>query len=251
MTDTKEDTKKTYMVTGASSGIGQSICIELSKNANVILLARNAERLQETLALMTEGDHAIIEGDISKIENIANYVSQAYTKYTVLDGFAHCAGIGGIFRLSQTTYDLIHSIMLVNYYSFMEFVRCLMKHKKKAHPFHIVAMSSQCAISHQKYYPIYAASKAALEASIRPLGTELIIKNTTINAIRPAFVDTPMIAASDDILGNFEQEIIKNGFQPMGLIPPEYVATLAVHLLSDDAKYTTGMVIPINGGAPC
>jgi len=251
MTETQENTKKTYMVTGASSGIGQSICIELSKNNNVILLARNSERLQETLALMTEGNHMIIEGDISKIENIATYVKQAYEKYTILDGFAHCAGIGGIFRLSQTTYELIHSIMLVNFYSFVEFVRCLMKHKKKIHPFHIIAISSQGAISHQKYYPIYAASKAALEGCIRPLGTELILKNTTINAIRPAFVDTPMIAANDDIVGNFEQEIINNGFQPMGLIPPKYVAKLAVHLLSDDAKYTTGMIIPINAGAPC
>jgi len=251
MTETQENLKKTYMVTGASSGIGQSICIELSKKNNVILLARNPERLQETLALMSAGNHMIIQGDVSKIENIIDYVKQAYAKYTVLDGFAHCAGIGGIFRLSQSNYELIHSIMLVNYYAFMEFVRCLMKSKKKIHPFHIIAMSSQGAISHQKYYPIYAASKAALEASIRPLGTELIAKNTTINAIRPAFVDTVMIAGNDDYLGNFEQEIIKNGFQPMGLIPPKYVAKLAVHLLSDDAKYTTGMVIPINGGAPC
>lgn len=251
MTETQENAKKTYMVTGASSGIGQSICIELSKKNNVILLARNPERLQETLALMSEGNHTIIQGDVSKIEDIAGYVKQAYEKYTVLDGFAHCAGIGGIFRLSQSSYELIHSIMLVNYYAFMEFVRCLMKNKKKIHPFHIIAMSSQGAISNQKYYPIYAASKAALEASIRPLGTELIAKNTTINAIRPAFVDTAMIAGNDDYLENFEQIIIKNGFQPMGLIPPEYVAKIAVHLLSDDSKYTTGMVIPINGGAPC
>lgn len=243
--------KKTYMITGASSGIGRSICIELSKNANVILIARNTERLQETLDLMNAGEHMIMQGDISKIDDIAAFVKQAYDKYTVLDGFAHCAGIGGIFRLSQSNFEQINSLMLVNYYAFMEFVRQLMKSKKKAHPFHIVGISSQATVSHQKYYSIYAASKAALEACIRPLSTELILKNTTINAIRPALVNTPMIAINDDLVGDFEQEIIKNGFQPMGLIPPKYVAKLAVHLLSDDAKYTTGMVIPINGGAPC
>lgn len=250
MTESK-NTRKTYLVTGASSGIGRSLCVELSKDSNVILLARNAERLQETLSMMTEGDHMVIQGDISKIEDITAYIDQAFAKYNVLDGFAHCAGIGGIFRLSQSNYEQVHSLMLVNYYAFMECVRCLMKPKKKAHPFHIVAISSQSAVSNRKYFPIYAASKAALEASIRALGTELIIKNTNINAIRPGYVDTPMIADGNDYLENFELEMIKNGFQPMGYIPPEYVAKLARYLLSDDARYTTGMVIPINGGSPC
>jgi len=254
---TEKNTKKTYLITGASSGIGRSLCIELSKDSNVILLARDAKRLQETLSMMTAGDHMVIQGDVAKIENIATYVSQAFAKYqesstpTLLDGFAHCAGIGGIFRISQSNYEQIHSIMLVNYYAFMEFVRCLMKPKKKAHPFHIVAISSQSAVSNRKYFPIYAASKAALEASIRALGTELIIKNTNVNAIRPGYVDTPMIADGNDYLENFELEMINNGFQPMGYIPPEYVAKLARYLLSDDARYTTGMVVPINGGAPC
>lgn len=242
---------KTYLVTGASSGIGRATCIELSQDANVILLARNTERLQETLSAMTPGNHMIIQGDISQIETIQSYVEQAYAKYGTLDGFVHCAGIGGRARLSQTNYAHIHTIMILNYYSFIEFVRCLMKSKKKDHLFHILAMSSQAAISNEKYFVAYAASKAALEASIRSLSTELLRKNATINAIRAAFVATPMVIGMEDVTDDFEKTIKENGFQPMGLIPPNSVAEVIKSLLGDTFKFTTGMIIPINAGAIC
>lgn len=251
MTQQQETQRKVYLITGASSGIGRAICIEMSQEADIILLARNGERLQETLSAMTPGNHMVLQGDVSQIANIAEYVSQAYAKYGTLDGFAHCAGIGGLARLSQTSYDHIHTIMLTNYYAFMEFVRCLMKPKKKSHPFHIMAISSQAAITHEKYHAAYAASKAALDASIRPLSVELLRTNTTINTIRAAIVATPMVTGMEAVTEDLEKTLKENGFQPMGLIPPEYVAKLAKYLLTDDSRFTTGMVIPINGAAPC
>jgi NAD(P)-dependent dehydrogenase (short-subunit alcohol dehydrogenase family) len=242
---------KTYLVTGASSGIGRSVCLELSSlGANVVLLARNETGLAETQRLMTqEGRHTIRPFDVSAIADIAEIVNSIFEHYERIDGLVYSAGRGGQSRLRDTVYDLIHSLMLVNFYAFIEFVRCLMKKKPKSQVMRIVGISSLASVSHEKYFTAYAASKAALEASVRTMATEIIPRNATINVIRPAFVNTAMIAGMNEILGDFEAHIKSTGYQPQGLIAPEDVAKLAVYLLGDAAKSITGAVVPINAGA--
>ena len=241
---------KNYIVTGASSGIGRATCIELSRSgANVLLVARNQDRLQDTLKLVEPTNHAVINFDLSNIDGIQGIISGAYEKFTVIDGLIYCAGIGWGATLQKTTYELMHSIMLVNCYAFVEFVRCLTKVKPKAHIMRIVGISSVGSLTNNKHDTAYSASKAAMEAAIRVMSTELIKKNTTINSIRPAYVDTEMLSSMQDVFGDFNEHIKSTGFQPLGMIDPVDVAKLAVYLLSDAAKSITGMCVPINGGA--
>ena len=241
---------KNYIVTGASSGIGRAVCIELSKQkANVMLVARNEERLNETLEKMDSANHSQASFDLTNIDGIDSLVASIYEKYDTIDGVIYCAGYGSGTTLRKITYQMLHGDMLINYYAFVELVRCAVKYKPKKHPMRIVSISSIASILNTASYTSYSASKAALDAAVRVLSNELVKKNTTINTIRPAYVDTEMMTFMNDLFEDFNEHIKNTGFQPLGLIEPYDVARMAIYLMGDAAKSITGMHIPINGGA--
>lgn len=241
---------KNYIVTGASSGIGQATCIALAeKGYNVILIGRNAERLQITLDNMRDGVHTILPFDVSDIANIERLITGIFEKYQHIEGFVHSAGIGGYSKLQNTSYDCLHSCMLVHFYAFVEFVRCLSKLKKKADPLSIVGVSSLASTTTEKYFTCYAAAKSAMEAAVRSLATELISRNVRICAIRPAFVATPMNTFMEEMHGDFGEHLKKTGYQPLGIVPSTFVANTLVYMLDGGMEYINGVSIPINAGA--
>ena len=243
---------KTYAVVGASSGIGAKVAMELAEQgANTILIARRQDKLSEVRDSLKDGRHSIYSFDVSNIDAIESLCATLKEQSGPLDGMAYCAGQGGRYRLRDSTHEVFHSLMLVNFYGFMEFTRCLVKNKPQKAPMRIIGISSLASTTHQKYFSAYAASKAAMEAAVRSLATELVSKNVRINTLRPAFVRTAILEAVDDVLGGFEESIVKSGYQPLGLIDPDEVAKMVAFLLSDAPISITGAAIPINGGAQC
>lgn len=243
--------RKKYLVTGASSGIGEATSMELSIDSDIIILGRNKENLERVSNSLSQGNHSIVQADLMQIEEITQVIDNIYKEHTIIDGFVHCAGMGGYERLSKTTYAFVEARMKINVFAFLECIRCIMKKKKKEDPFSIVGLSSLASVTYEKYYTAYSASKGAVEALVRALSTELTQKNTRINAIRPAMVNTPMVADFISSVENWEQDLKDNGKQPLGIIPPEKVAEQIRFLLSDASRFTTGTIISLNAGAPC
>jgi NAD(P)-dependent dehydrogenase (short-subunit alcohol dehydrogenase family) len=238
---------KNYIVTGASSGIGREVCIELSRRkAAVVLIARNEERTNETLSMMDPANHSAIIHDLADISGINGIAENIRSQYGKVDGIVYSAGVAPVSPLHKTTCELLHSVMLVNFYAFMELVRCVIRHNPGKHPMRVVAMSAATCRDMASHLSAYAASKAAVEAAVRCLSVELHKKNITINTVCPAHVRTPMQQSA--VYDDMDEQIKKSGKQPLGLIDPADVAKMAVYLMSDAAKYITGMSIPINGG---
>ncbi len=243
---------KTYLVIGASSGIGYCISKKLaSLSANVLLLARNEEKLKRVLDSLPDGKHESITFDVSNITGISRLADSIFENHSVLDGVIYCVGNGDIVRLRDNIFERIHNVMITNFYAFIEFVRIITNKKNKKQRMHIIGISSLASTQSEKYFTSYASSKAAMEAAVRCLALELINKNTTINTIRPGVVKTHRLDHLNDVTGDIEEKIKQNGFQPMGLIPPEEVAELAIYLLGNSANFITGASLPVNGGAIC
>ena len=113
-------TGKTILVTGASAGLCKETAITLSKlGAKVIAVARNAEALKETVSLMDGYDNAYYVFDLKKIDEIETLVKTIVSEHGKLDGLVHCAGIATMRPLKMTTYEFLHDMMLVNFYSFV------------------------------------------------------------------------------------------------------------------------------------
>lgn len=245
-------TQKVVLVTGASSGIGRAVCRELAhQGASVILLARNEQGMRETMSAMPEDQCLPLAADLRDLASLPAVLEQARNWQGHIDGCVYCAGVGGRARLRDTGPAFMAECMLVNCFAFVELIRLLVKRKEKARPLRVAAVSSLAALGRDKYLVAYAASKAALEAAAKTLAVELLPRNVTVNLIRPAFVNTPMISGAADPLGDFAARLEESGYQPMGLIEPEEVACMAAYLMGPGAVHISGSTFSINAGAAC
>jgi 3-oxoacyl-[acyl-carrier protein] reductase len=107
----------------------------------------------------------------------------------------------------------------------------------------LLVCGSSMAIRPREQRLAYVAAKAGLHATARALALELAVRRIRVNVLAPGLTDTPMVRR---IPGHIERGLASI---PLGdLVPPEEVAALAVHALSDDARHLTGSVLTIDGG---
>lgn len=235
-------TGKTILVSGASSGIGKAIAIECSKmGANVILTARNKERLEETLSQCEEGK--IVPANLVEQEDIENLVNSVPT----LDGVVLCAGKGLTLPFNYATRDKFDSVFDINFFSTIETLRLLSKKKKLNKGCSVVFIVSiggtyRFTVGNS----IYGASKAALRSMIHFCSQELSSKLIRVNGIYPGMVETPLIHK-----GTLTEEQLKEDMSHYPLKrygKPEEIAYGAIYLLSDASAWVTGQDLVIDGG---
>ncbi len=242
-------TGKRILVTGATSGIGKATAIQLSRlGANVVILGRKQELLENTLAEMDSGDHASYSFDLSDVDGIEGLMKNICEERGVFHGFVHCAGVAPLRPFSMTKFENILDVMKPNYFAFVEIVRCITKKNRFADEGSIVAISSIGAIQGKQTKTAYSASKAAIDASIRCMVCDLKKKRIRINSVMPSWVNTRMYQAyMEKFSDTFEVKEIQEK-QYMGVSEPEEVANTVAFLLSDAAKTITGTSILIDGG---
>lgn len=240
-------TGNTILVAGASSGIGRQTAITLSEvGAKVILTARREEQLKETLALLSGSGHGMAVFDLKKINEIEKFMNEVVEKYGLLQGFVFSAGIVDTRPYKISTPEAVRELMEVNFFAFYEMVRQFAKKKYSNEGARIVAVSSASSVRPGKGQAAYAASKAAMDASILVLAQELMTRRININSIRPGWVRTPL---TEDYSPDNEKYDIR--MQPLGIVEAEDVAILIAYLLSASAKMITGRSFDIEGGRFC
>lgn len=239
-------TGKKYVVTGASSGIGRSTAILLSQQGGqVVLIARDKERLEETRLAMEGDNHLIISADLGEMEDMTELFDAAVADGKKLDGLVHCAGISSLLPLSALKRNKIEECMKINFYAFLELTRLFAK-KKYGNKGSIVAVSSIAACQPDKCQTLYSASKAALNSAIQSLAIELADKGIRVNSIMPGVVNTKMIQNGDDFLDEKLKEVMEK--QLLGIIEPEEIAEAILFLLSEASGMITGRALYADGG---
>lgn len=235
---------KRIMITGASSGIGKSTAIECSKmGAELVITARNEERLANTYQILDGGNHIQIICDLTNSVDVGSLVE----KIPELNGIVICAGINETLPLQFANRKKIESIFETNFYANTELLRLLLKKKKLMKESSIVSIASIGGIFSIDYgNGIYGASKAALVSWMKTLAKELAPKRIRVNSICPGMVETPLgtpSAFTEDQLKEDEKRY------PLGRYGnPEEIAYACVYFLSDASKWVTGTTFIIDGG---
>ncbi len=232
---------KNVLITGASSGIGESIARYLAQQGhNLVLVSRNEEKLnflQENLPCKTY----VYLYDFNDIENIESIFIFCKKQGVLLDGLVHCAGIVTNAPIRLNKIEKMQEMMNVHYYSFVELGKYFYKKEYSNVGSSIVVMSSLASRTCLVGSTIYAASKNAVNTAVTVMAKEFIRRKIRVNAVLPAYVASPMTADLDEYINVNEK-------QPLGLIDPIYVAYLVTFLLSEQARYVTGSHIPVSGG---
>lgn len=235
---------KTILITGASSGIGRAIAIECSKiGARVILTARNKQRLDETLHLLSGDGHEAFIADLTNEDEVGKLVLQI----PPLNGIVHNAGVGSRVLAKNIKDEDIMQIMQPNFNAPVLLQRHLMKKKLIEKGASIVFIASRAPFAPTVGNALYSASKGALIAYAKVLGLEVAPQKIRVNSICPAMVWTELVQADAEMTGgDYKEAELKYPLKRYG--KPEDVAYLTIYLLSEASSWMTGSSIDITGG---
>lgn len=242
-------TGKHILITGASSGIGKATAIYLSKlGAKLTLVARNQEKLSGTLKLLEGEGHDIYPFDLKLVNLIEDLINKIVDNSGALDGLVHCAGIATMRPLRMTKPDFLHDIMLINYYSFVELIRCASKKDKYKEGASFIGMSSVASKYGDKSKLGYCSSKAAMDAAVRCMAKELAYKKIRVNTVVAGFIKTEMYEEYIDTVGEEAVDINISANQYLGIGDTKDIANAMAYLLSDISKIITGTGLVVDGG---
>jgi len=188
-------TEKTFLITGASSGIGEALAVELGRRgAGVGLLARREEVLREVAAkVKTAGGRALaVAVDVRDAGGVKAATAKVSEHFGRVDVLIANAGIGEITLAREFDIEVVTNILSVNLLGAMNSVAAVLPEMIARGNGQIVGVSSLAAYRGMPGSGAYCASKAALSTFFESLRTELRPRNIFVTTIHPGFIDTPM-----------------------------------------------------------
>jgi NAD(P)-dependent dehydrogenase (short-subunit alcohol dehydrogenase family) len=235
------------LVTGASSGIGEAICLRLGSERPLILNGRSTERLANVQEASTAGiSHLSWPFDLRDVTAIGDSLT-AFLKENdaKVDAFVHCAGVVKVLPMRDMDAETVAEVMNVNCLSAMQIIRVLLRRLvNQGKLINIVFLSSTYSIRGTKGQAVYSASKGAVDAMMRSLAVELA-PDVRVNSIIAGGVPTNM---AHSVFHDPELLEKSRGQYLLRLGEVADVVNAVDFLLSEKASWITGSSLVVDGG---
>ena len=239
---------KVAVVTGGSRGIGRAICLELAgQGASVVLCyAGNEQAAGETAqACRALGARVTcMRCDVADAQQVKDMMRAVVKEYGRIDVLVNNAGVtrdSFLLMMRESDYDAVLDTNLKGtFLCTKNVVHAMMKQNCGR----IVNVSSVTGLRGNPGQANYAASKAGVIGLTKAAARELAMKNITVNAVAPGFIETDMTAAMTSAARAAALAVIPAG----RLGQAQEVARAVAFLASDEAAYITGQVLAIDGG---
>jgi glucose 1-dehydrogenase len=239
------------LVTGSSSGIGQTIAVKLAQaGANLIInYAGHSEGARETLAQVEAAGARgiVVQADVSKLAELQTLIDQGWKAFGSVDILVNNAGMekkAEFWDVAEEDYDRILGVNLKGpFFLTQAFVRRLRSVKKPGRIINISSVHEDVAFPG---FANYCASKGGLRMLMRTLAVELGPERFTVNNVAPGAISTPM---NKSLLENKPKLDALLANIPLGRLgSTDDVADLVVFLASDAAAYVNGSTFTVDGG---
>lgn len=248
-------TNHVAFVTGGGSGIGKETCRRLAaEGVRVAAVDLNPRAAHATVdELRASGSSAIaVTADVTSPEQVRAGVEDVVAAFGRLDHLVNCAGIalgeGGVVDCEEAAWD---KMMAVNVKSIFLTGKYCIPHIIAAGGGSVVNISSVFGFTVNKDECAYAASKGAVLNLSRQMALQHAADGVRVNTVCPSDCDTPLIANLLGVTGAALDEAKAELAEPipMGrLAHPADIAAAIAYLLSDDARFVTGVALPVDGG---
>ena len=237
------------LVTGGAKGIGAEVCARLASAGHTVLVADlDVDAATITAGQLREagGRATAIALDVGRPESIAAVFAQVAAEQGRCDILVNCAGIAKVFPFLDFPLDTFLATMNVNVTGTLLCAQAaarLMVPRRWGRIVNIASVAGTRAVGSGR--TAYGTSKGAVIALTRQMAVELAEHGITANAVSPGPVDTPMTQALHT--PQFREEYAK-------AIPMERygstgeIASAVMYLVSEDARYVTGIAMPVDGG---
>jgi short-subunit dehydrogenase len=193
-------TDKTVMITGASSGIGRGVALELARRgAQVGLVARRSDLLAQTVTeIKKSGGRALaLVADVNDEHSIRTVADQVRREFGPIDVLIANAGIGGASHAVDLQPSQVANIINVNVLGAVNSVTAVLPEMAQRGSGHLVAISSLAAYRGLPKSAAYCSSKAALSCFFETLRIDLRDSGVDVTIIHPGFIKTPLTAGRE------------------------------------------------------
>jgi NAD(P)-dependent dehydrogenase (short-subunit alcohol dehydrogenase family) len=241
---------KVVLVTGGTSGIGKATAIAFAQaGAKVVLTGRRTKEGEQVVDEIKrrEGAAAFFQADFSREAEVKAAVDFVVNTYGRLDVAFNNAGVEAIVPLAEITEEKYRAVFDINVWG----VLCAMKYEipamLKTGGGAIVNTSSTFGHVGAAQVTTYVGSKHAVEGMTKCVALEFAKQNIRVNTVSPAAIATDMV---DRFAGKEgpAREAITNMHPVRRLGKPEEIAAAVLYLCSDEAKFTTGTSLKVDGG---
>ena len=237
---------KTVIVTGAGSGIGAATARRFSEEgAAVVLCGRTSDKL-EAVARDLPADRTLVHAaDVADRQAVEGLVDAAVERFGRLDVMVNNAGIAPTGPITEASVEDWHAVMATDVDGVFYGCRAAVPHLVKTGG-SIVNVSSVSGLGGDWNMSFYNAAKGAVTNFTRSLALELGAKGVRVNAVNPSLTFTDLTADMKDdaeLMAKFKERIALGR-----AAEAEDIAPVIVFLASEDARFVTGVNLPVDGG---
>ncbi len=258
---------KVALVSGAARGQGRSHAVRLAQEgADIIAFdvcrqldsvpypMATSEDLKETVRLVEDLDRRIVarEADVRDLAGVQTVVDEGFAELGRLD--VVCAN-AGIAAFAENTWSITEEqweeMIAVNLSGVWRTVKAAVpKMLEAGHGGAIVLTSSTAGVKGMPGIGHYVSAKHGLVGLMRTLANELAPHSVRVNTVHPTGVNTPMIHNEymDQVLGGADAAINLTNALPVEEVEPVDISNAIVWLASDEARYVTGVMLPVDAG---
>ncbi|WP_031530564.1 SDR family NAD(P)-dependent oxidoreductase [Dyadobacter crusticola] len=234
------------VITGAASGLGLVIAHKLlNEGANVGLLDMNESGLLEHFAGNQE-QQEVIGVDVTDEMQVQNAIKRVIARFGKIDILINCVGITGITQVKshEVSSENLRKVMNVNFMSAFYMSKAVLPYMLAGNYGRILHIASIAGKEGNAGMLAYSASKAAIIGMTKVQGKEYAETGITINALAPAVIQTPLVAAMPEAQVRYMTDKIP--MKRCGTL--EEAANMAAFIVSPENSFTTGFTFDLSGG---
>jgi len=243
------------LITGGARGIGRATALAFAERGAQVAIGyrENQDAAEATLEALREridANHVALRGDIADPGDAQQLVERAHAHLGGLDVLIANAGVGGRHRIDEVDYEAWQAawqrILAVNLFGAANVAYAAARKMMASGGGRMVFISSRGAFRGEPDQPAYGASKAGLNALAQSLAQQLAPHAISVGVVAPGFVETDL--ARERVEGAAGDAI--RAQSPLGRVAkPEEVAYAALFLASEEARFSTGTIIDVNGAS--
>lgn len=238
---------KTAIVTGAGTGIGRAIAVELARSGAAVMLCGRRQdvldKVQQEVAALGGTAH-VHPADVSNPEAAARLVAEAQRVMSRIDVLVNNAGRSYDTLILRMKWDALDDALAINLKSMFYLSAAAGKVMLSQKSGSIVNITSVVALTGNAGQSAYVAAKAGVIGLTKSLAHEFGSRNIRVNAVAPGFIETDMTAALPEALKS--QYLERIPLRRFG--NADEVAKVVSFLASDAAAYVSGQVLAVDGG---
>ncbi|MEA2524114.1 MAG: hypothetical protein QOF73_1341 [Thermomicrobiales bacterium] len=246
------------VVTGAATGIGRAIALRLAaEGARVVVVDRKADLGNDTVKTIGEagGEAIFLACDVADAGQVRALMESAVARFGRIDALVSNAGIPGagtpVHETSEEDWDRVIAVNLRGVFLCAKYA---IPHLEASGRGAIVNTASTFGMVGAPNSPAYAATKGGVIALTRQMAVDYGPRGIRVNAISPGYVDNDMDQrrtrmTAEDAAHNLAARQAAAALQPLGRqADTSEIAAAVAFLVSDDASFMTGAIVPVDGG---